>query len=599
MGDLTQNMSGGVGMSQDDVAQKIAAARQKILAAAQSNPAVQQKIMQEIAVDPGGLVAQIVGSPPATPQPMVPQQSRADQYDPNALDPSSLSAEPKMSIGAGRPVLGAGKLPTPRSYRGIMPGAAGMAMGGLIPLVERNPGTLDDAARVMSKSVPGDYGWEEIKGLGEWLKAKSGLELNRNQGNAPAQQQMQMPEFKDQVIKTGSWQRITEAGNKPGIENRLKKLADERLRIERHKATVMNSLHNKFRDQDKAFAKWGQEYLETKTAELNSQFESLSDEWKKVKPVNPDQWWSNRSVGAKIAAVLGVAAGGFLKGHSGGQFQNNALNIINTAISRDIQAQLENIRTQKEGLRERGANLRTMASVKRSSWDKIIRMKEIGMRDTLGAQLMVKGNHPLIIDVGAKLQHIAAMERLALFENKGWQQKQGKTVRGGTSRTIPAAMQKAAWLKAQRGNLARPPSKFLTADANVSSVVAKLGSKISQFSKLSKAHGFMKYWPQSASSVFYREAENMAGDLRKAYSDIGAMTDKDEARIQKIGKPKLLDRDESWGQVALDTIRDLQRKQAIHRKTHSGYYDMSRMPPLAEPELPKGFKAKLKRYWGE
>jgi hypothetical protein len=53
--------------------------------------------------------------------------------------------------------------------------------------------------------------------------------------------------------------------------------------------------------------------------------------------MDPDRFWSSRSTGQKVAGMVGVALGGFLQGARGGP--NPALEMINTAIERDIKAQ--------------------------------------------------------------------------------------------------------------------------------------------------------------------------------------------------------------------------------------------------------------------
>ena len=57
--------------------------------------------------------------------------------------------------------------------------------------------------------------------------------------------------------------------------------------------------------------------------------------------IDPERWWSDRSTGQSIAHVASAAIGGLLAPHYGGQ--NPALEQINRAIERDIQAQAMNL----------------------------------------------------------------------------------------------------------------------------------------------------------------------------------------------------------------------------------------------------------------
>lgn len=57
--------------------------------------------------------------------------------------------------------------------------------------------------------------------------------------------------------------------------------------------------------------------------------------------IDPDRYWHNKSTGGKILAIIGVGLGGFGSGLTGGQ--NGALNMFQSAITNDIDAQKANM----------------------------------------------------------------------------------------------------------------------------------------------------------------------------------------------------------------------------------------------------------------
>jgi len=74
--------------------------------------------------------------------------------------------------------------------------------------------------------------------------------------------------------------------------------------------------------------------------EMNKQIERLEE--LKSQKINPNQYWENAETGTKIALVIASIAGGMAQAING--TPNAALNSLNTLISRDINAQKENLR---------------------------------------------------------------------------------------------------------------------------------------------------------------------------------------------------------------------------------------------------------------
>jgi len=76
--------------------------------------------------------------------------------------------------------------------------------------------------------------------------------------------------------------------------------------------------------------------------------------------INPDAYYQNQNTFQKILSAIAIGLGGFVQGYSGGRIPNTALQIINSAIERDIQAQKANLASKRAAIGER-RNLLAMA----------------------------------------------------------------------------------------------------------------------------------------------------------------------------------------------------------------------------------------------
>ena len=87
---------------------------------------------------------------------------------------------------------------------------------------------------------------------------------------------------------------------------------------------------------------------ETATARARADAQSLIAQAKELgqREVDPDRWWGSRSTGQKIAGFIGAAISGALA--PGGQ--NQTLGLINQAIDRDLDAQVQSLAGQRAAL---------------------------------------------------------------------------------------------------------------------------------------------------------------------------------------------------------------------------------------------------------
>ena len=76
--------------------------------------------------------------------------------------------------------------------------------------------------------------------------------------------------------------------------------------------------------------------------------------------INPDAYYQNQNTFQKILSAIAIGLGGFVQGYSGGRIPNTALQIINSAIERDIEAQKANLANKRAAIGER-RNLLAMA----------------------------------------------------------------------------------------------------------------------------------------------------------------------------------------------------------------------------------------------
>lgn len=99
--------------------------------------------------------------------------------------------------------------------------------------------------------------------------------------------------------------------------------------------------------------------------------------------LDPDRFWSSRSTGQKVSGIIGVALGGFLQGARGGP--NPALEMINTAIERDIKAQEFGYAAAREGAQAK-QNAFSLAMQKYNSVDVARSLARAAALDAVQAQ---------------------------------------------------------------------------------------------------------------------------------------------------------------------------------------------------------------------
>ena len=87
---------------------------------------------------------------------------------------------------------------------------------------------------------------------------------------------------------------------------------------------------------------------ETATQQARTDTQSLIAQAKEIgqREVDPDRWWASRSTGQKIAGFIGAALSGALA--PGGK--NQTLDLINQAIDRDLDAQVQSLAGQRAAL---------------------------------------------------------------------------------------------------------------------------------------------------------------------------------------------------------------------------------------------------------
>jgi hypothetical protein len=100
--------------------------------------------------------------------------------------------------------------------------------------------------------------------------------------------------------------------------------------------------------------------------------------------LDPDRFWSSRSTAQKVSGMIGIALGGFLRGARGGS--NPALDMINTAIERDIKAQEFGYMAARDGAQQKQTAF-ALAMQKYNSVDAARSLARASAMDAVQAQL--------------------------------------------------------------------------------------------------------------------------------------------------------------------------------------------------------------------
>lgn len=125
-----------------------------------------------------------------------------------------------------------------------------------------------------------------------------------------------------------------------GMGQEQKGLSDS-FKVGQKQADEAAGFIHQARLQNEAMEAQRQQVEDARQAEANTQYQKVqkaADEAAQAGKIDPNHFWESRSTGQKIMAAIGIALGGIgggLSGHGG----NVAMDVINKAIDRDIDAQ--------------------------------------------------------------------------------------------------------------------------------------------------------------------------------------------------------------------------------------------------------------------
>jgi hypothetical protein len=123
--------------------------------------------------------------------------------------------------------------------------------------------------------------------------------------------------------------------------------------------------------------KQAQEVRAASTAQAKEDVAALRAEADEISQgkVDPDRVWSNASTPQKIAASIGIALGGMLTAYG---HRNAALDMINTIIDRDLQAQRENLANRRAGLEQKRGLVAMAADMGKDEYDAALQTTLVG-----------------------------------------------------------------------------------------------------------------------------------------------------------------------------------------------------------------------------
>ena len=157
----------------------------------------------------------------------------------------------------------------------------------------------------------------------------------------PTQQQPQQPNIMDQGLKG-----INSAyGAQMGAVNRLGQAQQESFE---NQAKLMEEASRKQAEYDNELKRVRDERNAYEN-DFMKRREELVKEVDKAGDINPNRYWENKSTGNKISASIGIALGAIGSAMTG-QGGNKALDIIQNAIDRDIDAQKANANKAQQRL---------------------------------------------------------------------------------------------------------------------------------------------------------------------------------------------------------------------------------------------------------
>lgn len=348
--------------------------------------------------------------------------------------PRQAFPEDSPEMDAYRAQLAAQDPSTPAGARPIMPGERA-APGGV--LVDDRGIVADRVPR--SRASDGDEGGEQRQERGEgdfqFFDPAQGLQQSsrfrgprtatlRNQVTQRTSTEGVDPERMMQEAQAGADARKMSAIEQADVATegaqREAEAVRDAVRINNEAAAEVRDIQR----QSKAAAEG-----------MLSDMRQLSDEIQGGR-IDPDRLWKERGTGARIGAVLAAALGGFGAALTG--TRNSALDIINAAIDRDIQAQKENLANRRGSLED----MRGVYSVARTITSDAIEQEDAARvlaLDGVEAKLKEFGATTQSEMVQARVGEMLAQidqEKQALMANLA-QSVADRTVTTTTEQTVP------------------------------------------------------------------------------------------------------------------------------------------------------------------
>lgn len=121
--------------------------------------------------------------------------------------------------------------------------------------------------------------------------------------------------------------------------------------------------------------------------------------------IDPNNWFASRGTVGSIGAAIAVGLGAAAQSLQGGNGPNNALNIINAAIERDMQAQTENMRNQGMRLQDRRSSLQQLRETFGSdrAAQEAFRMRSLQMAERQAEQAVQRAQTPQARELAAQM----------------------------------------------------------------------------------------------------------------------------------------------------------------------------------------------------
>lgn len=266
-------------------------------------------------------------------------------------------------------------------------------------------------------------------------------------------------------------------------------------------------------------------------AEKDAQEDSRRYKELSAKGIDPNRLWNNASATQKFITKLSVGLGAFAEAFSHGKVQNDALQMLEKSIDRDIAAQNEDLRN---ALSQAEMSNRQKADIwNRYSQTFDSRRLALAQATQTKLDLIAKEQEARDAKAGLGAATLAARFRRDNVD------KRESLLKASAQQTTTSSTTQKEYVKMDPGKNGAPgseppPNPVITEVGNLLSTQENLRDMYKKFKRLSALHGAEKHWPMGEAenwhkftSLFERSVARMIAQEKGSMSDTDAKLSKE------------------------------------------------------------------------